>query len=249
MVFVDNFSNKRYTPTHVGKTFPPPLIGCISRYTPTHVGKTFLPHPYSHYHPVHPHTRGENVPEPFWPVMWLRYTPTHVGKTKMVWKSGYHNAVHPHTRGENLNKFKQTSSARGTPPHTWGKLDKVYQSDSRTRYTPTHVGKTPGFQYDPTMSTVHPHTRGENSLQYSAYFSSAGTPPHTWGKLCSNRMFDGVLTVHPHTRGENFAFFFKHYPKFGTPPHTWGKQHGRMLINPALRYTPTHVGKTLKPNL
>ena len=135
-------AERRFTPTHVGKTCPSPSP-CTCR-------------------SVHPHTRGEDSlrrgsskalagsPPHTWgrharrqsdPVR-DRFTPTHVGKTTGSRSTSRAASVHPHTRGEDLFVCCRRARSRGSPPHTWGRRQQPPDRVGDGRFTPTHVGKT-----------------------------------------------------------------------------------------------------------
>ena len=90
--------------------------------------------------------------------------------------------VHPHMRGENKFVLAQLAAVLGTPPHAWGKLFHQSQLPFDNRYTPTCVGKTGFSWYSSSISSVHPHMRGENECLEALMQKQVGTPPHAWGK-------------------------------------------------------------------
>ena len=195
----------------------------------------------------------------------MRFTPTHVGKTRAPSRSCPLCPVHPHTRGEDDIAGIWTIGYGGSPPHTWGRLLSAPVSFPVSWFTPTHVGKTVAHSVVSPVRAVHPHTRGEDGDTFTAANPRNGSPPHTWGRPC--RLRQGVAcgrftpthvgktstltrrsrasTVHPHTRGEDFSD--SPFAKFlcGSPPHTWGRRPRRSPPAPRVRFTPTHVGKTL----
>ena len=193
---------------------------------------------------VHPHTRGEDLASPWRhsgvtgspPHTWGRpppgdlvirrgrFTPTHVGKTGTRGCSRPSTTVHPHTRGEDGADGRSGPGPRGSPPHTWGRRHRGARGTRRRRFTPTHVGKTFGAGRSSRVSTVRPHTRGEDADVRPWRRGPAGSPPHTWGRL--TRVFEPP----PHGRF--------------TPTHV-GKTPGTPGTGVGLsRFTPTHVGKT-----
>ena len=120
-------------------TFLSPLCAGF-RFTPTHVGTTYPSKVSSLLLPVHPHTRGDHVwqyrpplddagspphtwgpPQP--PVRQppsFRFTPTHVGTTLGAPIRNLRRPVHPHTRGDHSSQAGLDKTLAGSPPHTWG---------------------------------------------------------------------------------------------------------------------------------
>src|SRR5207253_2215794 len=89
--------------------------------------------------------------------------------------------VHPHMRGEAGSYFfsrtgtdgspphawgsRPARSAsvklRGSPPHAWGSQHGPRTVQTSPRFTPTCVGKPVTSLAGSSMTTVHPHMRGE----------------------------------------------------------------------------------------
>src|SRR5271157_3340457 len=93
-----------------------------------------------------------------------------------------HCSVHPHTRGDNLSSRDPYFYANGSPPHTWGQSSLVNTVVKGSRFTPTHVGTMTGWEIACQTKSVHPHTRGGNSMGARAGRAACGSPPHTWGQ-------------------------------------------------------------------
>src|SRR5439155_686261 len=112
-----------------------------------------------------------------------------------------------------------------------------------TRTIPTRVGKTRSPNFKSSISTDHPHTRGENRSFCSQPNSRIGPSPHAWGKRdVQQRLRHAVRTIptrvgktrrrrpgsafrsdHPHTRGENALRLCFMTGTSGPSPHAWGK--------------------------
>ena len=136
---------QRFTPTCVGKTLRDSSRRRRARFTPTCVGKTLRPASIVPVAAVHPHMRGEDLPdgERPWgcagspPHAWgrpppshsasrcRRFTPTCVGKTSL--------------------SASLTRPLCGSPPHAWGRHAICPRSALSVRFTPTCVGKTSGL--------------------------------------------------------------------------------------------------------
>ena len=97
-----------------------------------------------------------------------------------------------------------------------------------------------------------------------------GSPPRTWGRRLppqhsiGRRWFTPTHVgktlmpheafcldmVHPHARGEDLSSTINGTLESGSPPRTWGRLSPGATQRASLRFTPTHVGKTLgKPLL
>ena len=168
-------------------------------------------------------------------------------------------------RGENDSGKEKCLFFTGSPPHAWGKFVQFLCLLIPCRFTPTCVGKIPAVVSDLSGSPVHPHMRGENSMDGNLRMSLNGSPPHAWGKLllirrlrqhhrftptcvgkiCVKEHTYLPLSVHPHMRGENHFQAARHQVKFGSPPHAWGKCRSQCCAFCPRRFTPTCVGKML----
>ena len=154
----------------------------------------------------------------------------------------------------------------GSPPRTWGIPATRPAITARRRFTPTHVGNTRWCEKAAAGTPVHPHARGEYAALNKAASRLIGSPPRTWGiRQChgrrrtqcrftpthvgNTRLSNGSIiqgTVHPHARGEYAAVVGIARSSVGSPPRTWGIQHTSGYGNAPYRFTPTHVGNTLR---
>ncbi len=91
--------------------------------------------------------------------------------------------VHPHARGEDAVLNILTKDLIGSPPRTWGRPFFHHWTNNRFWFTPTHVGKTSSSMESGKSNPVHPHARGEDSLDSGGTAVKYGSPPHTWGRL------------------------------------------------------------------
>ena len=110
---------------------------------------------------VHPHPRGESHIE--------------LLAEAIRW-------VHPHPRGESELTVQYLPLWLGSPPPAWGKRVDAQDVNKTNRFTPTRVGKAalpPGRGLRPP---VHPHPRGESTLDCPSTSSYHGSPPPAWGK-------------------------------------------------------------------
>ena len=138
-------SNRRNTPTCVGKTFSCCFTSKLGR--------------------KHPHMRGEDrqscrkkqkqteTPPHAWGRLHTKEkriakvgnTPTCVGKTYSLIRSNPRIKKHPHMRGEDARKPPSATCGRETPPHAWGRPDHDDSRVSPGGNTPTCVGKTTSY--------------------------------------------------------------------------------------------------------
>src|SRR5947199_283851 len=94
------------------------------------------------------------------------------------------------------------ASLCGPPPHAWGHSRRLLPYPCRFRSTPPRVGTFPGITASRPCATVHPHTRGDIPVQFGAYASANGPPPHAWGHCLLGTDEPHRAPVHPHTRGD-----------------------------------------------
>src|SRR5262245_36065980 len=134
----------------------------------------------------------------------------------------------------------------GSPPRTWGRRGPSSRRRPPRRFTPTHVGKTESRSGRVPTVTVHPHARGEDSMSAWSSPTSPGSPPRTWGRRPKRRRHEAGSTVHPHARGEDVPDRRAAFDDIGSPPRTWGRLPQVLDESVKIRFTPTHVGKTLK---
>ena len=142
--------------------------------------------------------------------------------------------------------FHLRPPAYGSPPRAWGKfvqrpgllvverftptcVGKIpcpcCPRSRRLRFTPTCVGKI--FPHTPSTPTtpVHPHVRGENTVQLSLSIDRPRFTPTCVGKM--GRPGPPILprAVHPHVRGENAILFPIHFLRPRFTPTCVGKIH------------------------
>ncbi len=176
---------------------------CSSRFTPTRVGITYIFLAAFPPKSVHPHTRGDHItggqvtdehygsPPHAWGSLelvtqaerQLRFTPTRVGITEALSKHQDLQAVHPHTRGDHKGFSADQTLVTGSPPHAWGSQYVEAPDFEILRFTPTRVGITLSVSDSSTVSSVHPHTRGDHEDHLNHALAHIGSPPHAWGSL------------------------------------------------------------------
>ena len=152
----------------------------------------------------------------------------------------------------------------GSSPHAWGIQGFWTASGEEIRFIPTCVGNTQANSFHSTLTTVHPHMRGEYRMTLNEIPVAVGSSPHAWGirkspwpesrpprfipTCVGNTPPDPpdqfFLSVHPHMRGE--------YPRVstwpadsgGSSPHAWGILFLIINTRVKLRFIPTCVGNT-----
>ena len=178
-----------------------PVTMICSRFIPTSVGNTDDGDYFVILDTVHPHIRGEyeiaceaeddfygSSPHP-WGIPFLstgsttkaRFIPTSVGNTRYIHQLRQCVAVHPHIRGEYWGTCLNHSDYFGSSPHPWG-IHKLGDFCVRVcRFIPTSVGNTFNASLILSISSVHPHIRGEYLLLGAFVRLGTGSSPHPWG--------------------------------------------------------------------
>ena len=114
--------------------------------------------------------------------------------------------------------------------------------------------------------SVHPHVRGDDTVQRHGRTALRGSPPRAWGRprerpqpsqgsrftpTCvgttwTNEMRAPCGTVHPHVRGDDGGFLDRLENVFGSPPRAWGRRSLCRAQLVLVRFTPTCVGTTVR---
>src|SRR5437868_1358274 len=87
-------------------------------------------------------------------------------------------------RGDNSPLRSIVCGMLGPPPHAWGQPLAPRAPAGLRRSTPTCVGTTTATPAPTSISTVHPHMRGDNGLLPGGMRLDLGPPPHAWGQHC-----------------------------------------------------------------
>ena len=179
-----------------------PSHGCRQRFTPTGVGTMLARQRRTRVYAVHPHGRGDNLvwgaalqtrrgsPPRAWgqlprrqrPPAATRFTPTGVGTMPRTPVCIAAAMVHPHGRGDNRAVGDVDSPPHGSPPRAWGQCCAYLRFAGTGRFTPTGVGTIISRAAKETISTVHPHGRGDNVAARAAGAFVIGSPPRAWGQ-------------------------------------------------------------------
>ena len=213
------------------------------RFTPTGVGTITQLRTADRVSPVHPHGRGDNLPKFAQIHCAAWFTPTGVGTIRRRAAQRVPVTVHPHGRGDNADADVGEATLTGSPPRAWGQYEPPPRPRRAPRFTPTGVGTMRSTTSAVSVSTVHPHGRGDNLTAFQVPMSLVGSPPRAWGQLASRtlRALDcrftptGVgtmpialrtnraITVHPHGRGDNAPRAASAASERGSPPRAWGQ--------------------------
>ena len=152
----------------------------------------------------------------------------------------------------------------GSSPHAWGIHPGRQPPPHALRFIPTCVGNTQARALSASISSVHPHMRGEYDGQRNAPCVAAGSSPRAWGirplalHLELRRRFIPTcvgntnpwacmaprLTVHPHVRGEYTSKGAVGLDLFGSSPRAWGILRTGDMEGASPRFIPTCVGNT-----
>ena len=120
-----------------------------------------------------------------WPVpgprSTLRSIPTCVGNATDFEVVDGLVSVHPHVRGERLSWFSGQYRYLGPSPRAWGTPASGEYAIFPSRSIPTCVGNALTQQSYYTLSTVHPHVRGERHHRSDLYADHLGPSPRAWG--------------------------------------------------------------------
>ena len=174
-------------------------------------------------------------------------------------------AVHPHGRGERDIDANQSPPFTGSSPRTWGTLRHKETAINQIRFIPTDVGNAGNQHLACLLRAVHPHGRGERTIQNGGIHQKTGSSPRTWGTLKSridnqiNGRFiptdvgnatrvepvRGSKTVHPHGRGERFGLSATYSATGGSSPRTWGTLANAIGTGYIVRFIPTDVGNAV----
>ena len=132
---------------------------------------------------VHPHVRGEHhkrtaiyrrcsgssprawgtLVDHFRDHIDCRFIPTCVGNTARTRTPRPGQTVHPHVRGEHACGLCPSRRPNGSSPRAWGTPARQHAGLALNRFIPTCVGNTSSSPAPLTLTSVHPHVRGEHS--------------------------------------------------------------------------------------
>ena len=177
--------------------------GLLDRFIPTCVGNTAGRRCGNRRTTVHPHVRGEYLGPPERMACWIgssprawgilpfrpprpgqsRFIPTCVGNTSIPSSPARPEPVHPHVRGEYITQPVRQPGLHGSSPRAWGILHGQVLDLVGIRFIPTCVGNTMTYIFQDSLSSVHPHVRGEYVTAFSAAPTPFGSSPRAWGIL------------------------------------------------------------------
>ena len=163
---------------------------------------------------------------------------------------------------ENIPCFCWFSSS-GPPPRAWGREQPVTSLAEARGSTPTCVGKSSPLLHGGRRLAVHPHVRGEETVESLVNPIGEGPPPRAWGRdlraaarrwnvrstpTCVGKSVAGgkrlaMERVHPHVRGEESGRCTSLASPRGPPPRAWGRAECAHRGARRPGSTPTCVGK------
>ncbi len=112
----------------------------------------------------------------------LRITPTGVGTAHGAGTPNRSRPDHPHGRGDGSNHPTSTRVMAGSPPRAWGRPDRRFSDHHDWRITPTGVGTARSSPDPRSLTTDHPHGRGDGDIKMEKSGRIIGSPPRAWGR-------------------------------------------------------------------
>ena len=172
--------------------------------------------------------------------------------------------VHPHARGEHFHPERIAKEPIGSSPRPWGTHVSSRLVQKVLRFIPTPVGNTQAAAKRLNSASVHPHARGEHTMERVKGRTISGSSPRPWGTLDTDGLgfldarfiptpvgntaatssIKDKLTVHPHARGEHPRLRSPCSDKGGSSPRPWGTLPPRGGAGCRDRFIPTPVGNT-----
>ena len=150
----------------------------------------------------------------------------------------------------------------GSSPLAWGTARHGRKHRFQIRFIPTRVGNRRGGQQHGIVSSVHPHSRGEQGTSPFSSCPCTGSSPLAWGtvvccivgqqhlrfiptrvgnsRTCSMPIVG--RSVHPHSRGEQNCSYVWLMTRTGSSPLAWGTALFPADIIDGDRFIPTRVG-------
>ena len=150
----------------------------------------------------------------------------------------------------------------GSPPHTRGQGILIWRRHAVFRITPAHAGTRGGYTVTYKSNKDHPRTRGDKLPENGKNSERRGSPPHTRGQECRERVPPRYFRItpahagtsgiyrkdighfqdHPRTRGDKSPRSARIASHAGSPPHTRGQGIFTISSEVPDRITPAHAG-------
>ena len=150
-------------------------------------------------------------------------------------------------RGEHTARWLLLCRVVGSSPHAWGTPVTKQHVRRHKRFIPTCVGNTGAACTRRSLSTVHPHMRGEHCRGQAALAATSGSSPHAWGTLFRPGACSWIVRFIPTCVGNtaNLLPSSSSAVKFyGSSPHAWGTHPTILIRDECVRFIPTCVGNT-----
>ena len=178
-------------------------------------------------------------------------------------------SVHPHGRGELLAHQLPSLSIDGSSPRAWGTPESVRYLLHWSRFIPTGVGNSNLPYCVSVCASVHPHGRGELSVDCCQRDRKDGSSPRAWGTQMRSYLYHNdtrfiptgvgnstpwkvkaiVSPVHPHGRGELSDGVDSITTSRGSSPRAWGTPIEQDFGYQLPRFIPTGVGNSTSPRI
>ena len=146
------------------------------------------------------------------------------------------STVHPHVRGDYFITLPPTSIGNGSPPRAWGLPKRRQNRLERPRFTPTCVGTTHLNVVSGSVTTVHPHVRGDCGQRTSLMRDPSGSPPRAWGLPALVDVGERAFRFTPTCVGTTIAVRTK-FSSISVHPHVRGDYKIADLAEPPVRVT------------
>ena len=133
--------------------------------------------------------------------------------------------VHPHARGDDCAVGAMyIGQLTGSPPRAWGRLaHRLLAQRAASRFTPTRVGTTDCASQAARSVPVHPHARGDDSVEDAPRHIARPVHPHARGDDRRSAPRGSRSPVHPHARGDDRDAAGTRASRAGSPPRAWGR--------------------------
>ena len=153
--------------------------------------------------------------------------------------------VHPRSRGEHYRRLTEPQLTAGSSPLARGTRPASRCSCFHRRFIPARAGNTWMMPLVPSISTVHPRSRGEHDHHQDRTAGVCGSSPLARGTRHDPFHVGGRTPVHPRSRRGTPRPRREAPPAAPVHPRSRG-EHGRPapLDHPPGRFIPARAGNT-----
>ena len=174
---VHHFFFRGSSPLARGTLLPDNLSVGGYRFIPTRAGNTLRSARPEVSTAVHPHSRGEHVFICITVIVIRGSSPLARGTLRCIPGQRSWRSVHPHSRGEHAIRQYAGQDTTGSSPLARGTLCQGASKKLGCRFIPTRAGNTSMTFSAPHVSPVHPHSRGEHTLDADGLYAIYGSSP------------------------------------------------------------------------